>query len=1073
MKRVGIAGFHNFDAGIGNQIVEKRLVFMTPEWKEAFKYATMLADQKGLEMTIASSPGWSESGGPWVKPEEAMKKYVWSETRVEGGRIFTGTLPTLPESPGTYRNQGTAPRSGFAGGQQGPPDLYKDAAVIAYRAPDSDRSLTELQAKVTSSAGSFDVAALISGDLSKGTLLPPAPVGQRSWIQYEFPQPQTFRGLTFMTAGGGGGRGAFGGGRGGGNSNQQLEASDNGTQWRPVTPISPNATISFKAETARFFRVSILTPDPATQQAGRGGFEFSGPPPAGAQGGGQGQGGRGQAAAGPAGTQIAQFELHTAVVNRFQDKAGFSTANQAYGTMPTPSVPAADVVKKADVIDLTSKMRPDGTLDWTPPAGRWVVIRLGYSLIGEKNNPASPEGTGLEVDKLSPVHTRKYFETYLDMYKDASGGLMGPRGIQYVLTDSWESGAANWTENMFAEFSKRRGYDLKPWVPALAGHVVESAEATDRFLFDYRKTLSEMLVEYHYDMLTQIAKERGMKGRYSESHEGGRAMIADGMDVKRSAAIPMSAMWTNGPGRAQTRYDSDIIESASVAHIYGQNLVAAESMTASQGVGSSWAFSPETLKPTADRELSNGLNRFVIHCSVHQSTDDKIPGLSLGPFGQWFNRHETWAEYAKPWMTYLARSSYMLQQGKSAADIVYYYGEDTNITAAFGGNPRPVPSGYGFDFINTDAVLKLLSVSPTGTLTTPSGMSYRVLALDPNTRHMPLAVLRKIQTLVNAGAGVVGPKPIDSPSLTDDQAQVKAIADQLWGGTTGKGKVFGGGTLADALKALNVVPDFEYTKPAQDTELAVVHRILTDGDFYWISHRNTSTEDVEASFRITGKAPELWHADTGVVENASYRTENGRTIVPLHLISNDAVFVVFRKSAAMLSRTIAKPVEIRMAYVDGPWQVAFQPNRGAPESVTLPDLVSWHENTDPGVKYFSGTGTYWKTVEAPADWFQTGSKLILDLGDVKNIADVTVNGKELGTLVFPPFRVDVTSALKPGMNWLEIKVTNLWVNRLIGDQQPNVTQKITYTASSPYRADSPLLPSGLIGPVQVIRSAAK
>jgi hypothetical protein len=334
---------------------------------------------------------------------------------------------------------------------------------------------------------------------------------------------------------------------------------------------------------------------------------------------------------------------------------------------------------------------------------------------------------------------------------------------------------------------------------------------------------------------------------------------------------------------------------------------------------------------------------------------------------------------------------------------------------------------------------------------------------------MPLAVLRKIRDLVDAGAVVVGPKPIDSPSLSDDQAQFKMIADQLWAGSVGKGKVFGSGTIGDALNSLKVAADFEYTKPQQDTELAFVHRKVTDGDFYWVSHRNTAAEDVEASFRVTGKAPEVWHADSSLVENASYRTENGRTVVPLHLEPNDAMFVVFHGAAAAPSRTIAKPVETKLTSIEGSWDLAFQAGRGAPAKITLPTLVSWEQNSDTGVKYFSGTGAYTKIVQAPADWFQTGAKLIMDLGDVKNIADVAVNGKSLGIIWKAPFRVDVTSALKPGANTLEIKVTDLWVNRLIGDQQPNVTQKITYTASSPYRADSPLLPSGLIGPVQVIR----
>jgi hypothetical protein len=731
-------------------------------------------------------------------------------------------------------------------------------------------------------------------------------------------------------------------------------------------------------------------------------------------------------------------------------------------------VPAAEAIRKAEVVDLTSKMRVDGTLDWTPPAGSWVVLRIGYSLTGQQNRPASPEATGLEVDKLHKGHVKAYFDNYLDQYKDATGGLMGTRGLQFVITDSWEAGVANWTDDMIAEFAKRRGYEMKPWLPALTGRIVESAEATDRFLWDFRKTLAEMTAAYHYDQLTDLLKARGM-ARYTESHESGRAFIADGMEVKAKAAVPMSAMWTAQPGRPNDRYDSDVRESASVAHIYGQNIVAAESLTAGSGA---WAFSPETLKPTADRLMSMGLNRVVIHTSVHQPSNDKIPGLGLGPFGQWFTRHETWAEQAKVWTTYLARSSYMLQQGTFVADIAYYYGEDSNVTALFQNNPPPIPAGYNFDYANSDVVKNRLTVSSAGLLTTATGMSYRVLALDPNSQRMPLAVLRKIRDMVNAGAVVVGPKPIESPSLSDDAAEFTTIADQLWGGTTGKGKVLAG-SIADALALLKVAADFEYRQAQADTELAFVHRTLADGDVYWVSHRNARAEDVEATFRVQGKAPELWYADTGTVAPASYKTAEGRTTVSLKLQPIDAVFVVFRRAATALSRTIAQPVESKLAIVEGAWDVSFQPNRGAPAKVTLPALVSWHQHADPGVKYFSGTGTYTKTIQAPADWFQAGVRLFLDLGDVQNIAEVTVNGKALGIYWKAPFLVDVTSALKPSANTLDIKVINLWVNRLIGDQQEGVTTKYTYTAQQFYRADSPLLPSGLIGPVQVIRAVPK
>jgi hypothetical protein len=471
--------------------------------------------------------------------------------------------------------------------------------------------------------------------------------------------------------------------------------------------------------------------------------------------------------------------------------------------------------------------------------------------------------------------------------------------------------------------------------------------------------------------------------------------------------------------------------------------------------------------------MSNGLNRFVIHTSVHQPVDDKIPGLGLGPYGQWFTRHETWAEQAAPWTTYLARSSFMLQQGKFVADILYYYGEDSNVTALFGQKLPPVPAGFSYDFANSDVLLKRLSVAPNGALTTTTGMTYRVLALDPNARHMPLAVLRRLRDMVNAGAVVVGPKPVDSPGLAGNQAEFQSIAAQLWGNQTGKGKVFGTGTIADALMVLGIAPDFVYSQPQADTELVFVHRRLTDGDVYWVSNRNARAESLEATFRVTGKAPELWRPDTGEVEPASYLVSGGRTTVPLRLDPNDAVFVVFRKAAAAPSRTIAAPEETLLTTVEGPWDLAFQANRGAPDRISLPSLVSWHEYPDRGVKYFSGAGTYSTTVQAPSGWLSGAGKIWLDLGDVKNIAEVTVNGKPLGIVWKPPFKVDVASALKPGANTLQIKVVNLWVNRLIGDQQPDAPQKYTYTAQQFYRADSPLLPSGLLGPVRLVRAAVK
>jgi hypothetical protein len=1042
MHRVGIGGFQNFDAALATpQVVDKRLAYMTPEWKDAFKYATTLADQLGLEEAIAGSPGWSESGGPWVPGPEAMKKYVWSETVVQGGTPFTGTLVQPPTNTGPFQNLPITNNTFTE------PQFYADSSVVAYREPASGDMP---QPKITWSGGKIDTALLTDGDLTTATALPKAATpGEKAWIQYEFPQPQRICALTIVRRPSGPNDDYFA--RGGNlDPTEALEASDDGVNFRVAAVVpkggSTQHTIAFAPATAKYFRMTFKTMPPRTPGA---------PTPKLA-----------------ADIALAELVLHTdARVNRFEEKAAFNQMPDLYG-FATPDVASSDVIKKNDVIDLTGKFHPDGTLDWTPPPGKWIVLRIGYSLLGITNHPATKEATGLEVDKLNAGYVKNYMDRYLDSYKETVGAeFMGKRGIRYVINDSWEAGAQNWTDNMIADFTRLRGYDPRPWLPVLAGHVVESAKVSDQFLWDLRKTIADLTADEHYGQLEASLKERGI-GHYGESHESGRAFIADGMEVKKLDDIPMSAMWVQSPGvnNEMYRYDADDRESASVAHIYGQNLAAAESMTAREGA---WAWSPATLKPTADQELANGINRFVIHESAHQPLLDKAPGLTLGPYGQWFNRNETWAEEAGPWVKYLARSSYMLQQGRFAADVVYFYGEDSNLTAIFMNKAPDVPEGYGFDYINADGLIHQLEAA-NSQIATPSGMRYRVLALDPYSVHMSLPVLRAIHKLVEQGAVVAGAKPTDTPSLADDQAEFNKLNSELFGDGTGvhtfgKGKVYAGQSVESTLKALDVTPDFAHSKPEADTRIVFVHRKMTDGDIYFLDNRNDRDETVDASFRVTGKTPEIWHAETGKSEAVSYKIADGHTTVPLHLEPWGTVFVVFRSPARMTTLTLPRVVETRLSTVDGPWKVSFQEQRGAPASITLDKLSSWTENTDPGVKYFSGAGTYTRTIQASAEWFKPGAAIWIDLGDVKNLAEVSVNGTSLGVVWHAPYRVDITKALRPGANQVTVKVINAWVNRMIGDQQPNAT-KYTFADIAPYTADSALLPSGLLGPVVVVRA---
>ncbi len=1057
MNRVGIGGFQNFDAAFNTpQVVENRLTYMTPEWKEAFSLTAHLADSLGLEMAIAGSPGWSESGGPWVPISEGMKKMVWSENIIEGGREYSGNLSLPPTNPGAFQNLGSNAMASVSGSEHDAIDnYYVDIAVLAYKIPENDFTLEELETKVTSSGGNFTLEQLTDGDLVNNVFLPSAPAGKKSWIQFEFKQPQTIQSLTMV-----GGSSARGFGSPMNPEVKRLETSDDGKKYKEVTQITSGGiaqnTITFSPVTAKYFRISIEKL-PAPNRPGLSPSVF----------------GDNQSPQTPSGTQIAEIVLHTVPrINHYEEKAGFAVLSNFEKTL-TPGTNTSEAINEQEVIDITDKMTSDGTLNWDVPAGKWNVIRFGYSLTGRENHPASPEATGPEVDKLNPDFVKNYFTNYLNQYQDATGGLIGKNGLQYVITDSWEAGCANWTDNMIEEFNKRNSYSLIPWLPVLTGKIIKSSEASEKFLWDFRNTLEEMLAEYHYDELTKILKERGM-GRYTESHENGRAFIGDGMEVKRSADIPMSATWTPmeipgmNPDVVMRRHATDVRESASVAHIYGQNINAAESFTA---IGESWAYSPERLKPTADFMLSNGLNRFVIHTSVHQPLDNKIPGLGLGPFGQWFTRHETWAEQAKPWIDYLARSSYMLQQGKFVADIIYVYGQGSNLTLLFGSEQPKIPEGYNFDFLNASAIQNVLSVN-NKQIVTNSGMKYNLLVLDESTKYMTLPVLKQIQQLVNEGATIVGAKPINTPSLNDNEEEFMSIVNQLWKNEKGineigSGKIYAGYSIEEALNDLQIQPDFQYSGNLAQSDLKYVHRKIGDGDIYWVRTTGKEDQNIVASFRITGMEPEIWNPVTGEISPAYYSMDESKTIVNLKMCPEDALFVVFRKKTTEKSRLLVEVNETQLATLSGSWQVNFQAERGAPQSAEFNELTPWNESEDNGIKYFSGTAAYSKTIDVSEDWITENREIWLDLGDVKNLAEVYLNGEPMGIVWKKPFRVKLNNSIHPGENSLTIKVTNLWVNRLIGDQQPGTKNKITYTTQDFYQANSPLLTSGLLGPVTI------
>ncbi|MCK0532974.1 glycosyl hydrolase [Sphingobium agri] len=1062
MQRIGLGGYQAFDVDVGApRVIEAPLKYMSPEWKDAFKYAVDGSIARKLDIGVAGSPGWSESGGPWVKPEQAMKKYVWTETRIEGGKRFTGKLAQPPGTAGLFQNNASIdPRNSTP--------FYRDSKVVAFRLP-AQYALPRPVA--TASGGDFHVEQMMDGDVVLTTELTAATLGGDSWVQYDYGRPVTVRAITIATGGYAPMGGAGGAGLG---PNVRLEASDDGRAWKMVSNLEsagPQRTTSVPATTARMFR--IVVPAAARQEDKKDAILNVG--------------------GGPGGKLlISELVLQGApMINAWEKKAGFEVSHDYYA-LATPAGRSA--VRAADVLDLTSNLRPDGSLDWTAPRGEWVVLRFGYSLTGQHNAPAQESGAGLEVDKLNGADVSSYITQYLDKYRDASGGRLGPSGVSNMIFDSWEAGTANWTPAMLEQFKRLRGYDAVSYLPALAGYVVDSAENSDRFLWDFRRTQQELLKTEHYDRLSAELHKVGMI-RYGESHEGSPHVIGDGMEMKASADVPMAALWVRGaPGEFQARPFADIRESASVAHIWGQNLVAAESLTAA---GAPWSLSPRVLKPYADLLMLAGVNRFILHSSVHQPLMGKAPGLVLGPFGHWFNRKDTWAEQAGPWISYLGRASHLLQQGQAVNDVAIFYGEGTSIVALFGDKPPAIPEGLQYDYVNADALKNRIRVKD-GRLMTENGMSWRLLYMSGQVQWVTLPTLERLRDLVRAGAVLVGERPLGSPSLSDDPAKARAIIAELWPSTTGVARI-GAGTvyaarLPDAaLAGEKIAADFELIQGA-DAEVRFLHRHVGGSDIYFVANRKDRAQTVQASFRTAGKAPELWDPVTGKASPASYRTENGRTIVDIPFDPFGATFVVFQKKGSEAGAVPAVTTEQLADMSDG-WSVAFQPGRGAPAKLALGKLRDLSKESDPGVRYFSGTASYTRSLNIPKSWLNGARSIKLDLGQVEVIAEVLVNGRSAGIAWTKPYQIDIAPLLKQGRNKIEVRTSNLWVNRVVGDRQPGVTKRISFTAedapslgfkqpvtvfdtigaggkafgATPYDADTPLPSSGLIGPVRLIR----
>ncbi|MCX8170400.1 MAG: glycosyl hydrolase [Candidatus Bathyarchaeota archaeon] len=858
MSRVGVIGFQMFQVGTG--IPKGPVDYGSDEHLCLLLHAVKEAERLGLEFVMHNCPGWSSSGGPWITPAHSMKMLVWSETYVTGGKRVEVLLPR------PYANL----------------DYYNDVCVLAFPSlPGEKQPFKNLVSKAFSSSGLVNVDLITDDNPETGVEVQPSGPDQPAYLQLEFAEPFEARSMLIMCA-----------------PltpaiffrrpiSISLESSNNGISFQKirqfrVAPIGLGVRanlpiiVNFSAVQAKYFRLIFSEP-------------------------------------------VRVFEVRlfwAARIANLPSKINLSGMFNPFieAALPpeeTVEDPAGSAINPESVIDVTKYVDGEGRLVWDAPPGDWTVLRIGYTTVGTRNHPAPDGGEGLECDKYSFEAMQHHFYSFFGKLLPSIESL-AKRGLAGALIDSYEVGFQNWTPNFPEEFQRRRGYDLRKYLPAMTGRIVGGVEVSERFLWDVRRVQADMMADYYYGGFTELCHKHGMKS-YAEPYSfGSGSGIESGapfdeIQIGSRVDIPMGEFWL----ARDDGHERSIKLAASIAHIYGKPIVGAESFTGEPSV-SAWQEHPYLMKSLGDFMFTRGLNQIIFHTYAHQPHPTVKPGMTMGPFGCTFNRNTTWWDQGKDWIKYLTRCQYMLQQGKFVADILYFIGEDPHAAAPHESrlNP-PVPKGYDYDFVNGEAILTRLCVKD-GKIVTPDGMSYSILVLGEREK-ITLGLLRKIRDMVERGMClVVCSKPKGSPSLADLQGdgELKHIIDELWGDLDGravkerefgKGKVFWAGSLQEVLDRLGIKPDFECSSRSTDALINYIHRRTDDGvDVYFIANRRRRREDLVCTFRVQNMRPEIWNPETGeVTPMPIYEVlEDGRVRMPLSLGPCGSTFVVFRSPAS-------------------------------------------------------------------------------------------------------------------------------------------------------------------------------
>ena len=1014
--------------------------FMSDAWWEALQWAVKEADRCGVEIGFFNSPGWSQSGGPWIKPSQSMRYLASSETIIIGGKRIERWLP--PPEVRTFPNSGGS--NPLPTGDPFTAAEFQDVKLIAFRQPEVEaRDLDMRQVKATS-PGIKQLGHLLDGSTETSVKIGKQP----QVIDFRLATPVPVQSLRIDPR-----EHLY-------RFNCVVESADVDGSFRELTRYSEE-----RGHQGPRNKDPILVPFPETR-AQRFRVTLSASRPV-------------------AFSEIA-LSRRAVLAHYVRKQLGETSPSvrppwDAY-VWPGQSAPATGTtVNPRDVIDLSDKMNADGQLAWDAPKGRWIVMRIGMVPIGTQCHPASPEAVGLEVDKMNREHVRSLFDGMVGEFLRRTPAA-DRKALKYVIADSYETGPQNWTDGLPEKFEKRFGYSPVPFLPCLTGRVVDSPKLSSRFLWDWRRLVVELIAVDYVGGLRNVAAEHDLT-LWLENY-GHWGFPSEFLYYGSQSDQVGGEFWeSNEPLR-----NVECRAAASCSHIYGKREVYAEAFTSNRN----FKQSPADIKSWCDWVYGTGVNRLILHVNIHQP-EENTPGI-IQWFGTAFNRHNTWFEQSKAFIDYVRRCSVMLQAGRPVADVAYYIGESAPMMQ--GPREPELPDGYDFDYINSDVLIHRARVE-NGRITLPGGASYAVLVLPPQHVMRP-DVIKAIRRLVHAGATVIGPAPETSPSLQDYPAaddQVRRIAADLWHNvdgksikkrTVGKGRICNGLELSEVLSDLDIPPDVKLVD-GEETVCATAgagrvsihdkggivfkHRNLDDTDLYFLANTSDKPEAITVSLRSTGRQPWFWNALDGTINKAlAFTQKAGRIHVPLHLDASESTFIVLKEAIGsnICGKAVSNTSTYReIAVLDEDWIVSFR-GQDAPSKVKFDRLIDWSQHNDPAIRQFAGTAVYQRSFELRER--ETQPAVVLALGKVGVIATVLVNGEEAGTVWTTPWEIDITSHVHPGKNELTIHVANTWHNRLVADAALPLERRKSYV-SQPYRFKSGAPPAnaGLCGPV-ILRS---